>query len=223
MLRKNRSKVRALRWPLVALPIVLFASGLILSLALPQSDDPNSLSPTPIPSGTAIEVKRPDLAPPATRMGLTVATPDFATNVPQSLTNTFDIEQFVLGRRTYTQWCATCHGDRGQGLAVWRSTWNQADQNCSQSGCHGVRRPPDGFTMLAVPPPLIGPNTLTKFQSAFSLYVFIRAAMPFQAPGSLSDTEYWAVTAFLADQHGAVASGQVLNEQTAPNVLLPSR
>jgi mono/diheme cytochrome c family protein len=220
MTHKHLLATGALRWFLVVLPTVLFASGLILTLALPQDNGLNSRNTTPIPSGTTAAPQRSDLAPPATRMGLTVATPDYATNVPQALTDNFDLQQFALGRRTYTQWCATCHGDRGQGLALWRSAWNKADQNCTQAGCHGVRHAPDGFMMLAVPPPLIGPNTLTKFTNALQLYAFIRAAMPFQAPGSLSDTEYWAVTAFLADQHGADAAGQALNEQTAPGVPL---
>jgi mono/diheme cytochrome c family protein len=220
MQQKKSRSTGALSWLLVALPIVLFASGLILTLALPQDNGLNSVSTTPIPSGTTAAPQRSDLAPPATRMGLTLATPDYATFVPQALTDNFDLQQFALGRRTYTQWCATCHGDRGQGLALWRSAWNEADQNCTRSGCHGVRHALDGFTMLAVPPALIGPDTLAKFTSALQLYGFIRAAMPFQAPGSLSDTEYWAVTAFLADQHGADAGGQALNEHTAPGVLL---
>jgi mono/diheme cytochrome c family protein len=220
MQQKKFRSIGVLSSLLLALPIVLFASSLILALAMPQDSRLNGLNATPIPSTTTAAPQRSDLAPPATRMGLTLATPDYATNVPQALTDNFDLQQFALGRRTYTQWCATCHGDRGQGLALWRSAWNEADQNCTRSGCHGVRHAPDGFTMLAVPPPLIGPNTLTKFTNALQLFGFIRAAMPFQAPGSLSDTEYWAVTAFLADQHSADAAGQALNEQTAPGVLL---
>ena len=225
MLRNIRPSVRSLRWFLVALSIVLFASGLVLTLALPSK---NSLKyslndqsdGTPVPTGTATKLPRSDLAPPATRMGLTIATPEFATNVPLALTNGFDTAQFALGRRAYTQWCATCHGDRGQGLALWRSSWDEAHQTCTKSGCHGVRHGADGFTMLAVPPALIGPNTLMGFPTAAQLYTFIRAAMPYQAPGSLSDAEYWAMTAFLADQQGADAGGQMLDDQTAPGVSL---
>jgi cytochrome c5 len=201
---------------LLVIVVVFFTSGILLSLALPAE---TMVQETATASVTAVTT-RPGLAPPATRMGFTIATPDFATSVPLAQTNNFDADQFALGRRTYTQWCATCHGDRGQGLALWRSSWDEEHQDCTKSGCHGRHVPPDGFTMLKVPPPLIGPNTLMPFQTASQLYYFVLATMPFQAPGSLSSEEYWAVVAFLADQHGADASGQVLDEAISPNVKL---
>ena len=75
--------------------------------------------------------------------------------------------------------------------------------------------------MVLIPPPVIGQGSLTKFQNAFQLFAYIRGLMPYQAPGALSDTEYWAVTAYLADQHGADALRQPLNEADALTVLLP--
>jgi mono/diheme cytochrome c family protein len=180
-----------------------------------------------IPPGVSISAQdqptpgRPNLAPPATRTNLTIMAPDFASAVPTAQTNNFDPAQFDLGRRTFTQWCATCHGDHGQGLDKWRSSWDPAHQNCAQSGCHGYRHPPDGFLMLKVAPPLIGPDTLDKFTNAFALYIYMRALMPFQAPGALSDEEYWAVTSFLADQHKADAKGLPLNADNALDVTLP--
>lgn len=163
---------------------------------------------------------RSDLAPPATRPGLSVNTPEFAANVPTPRTRNFDPVQLELGRRIYTQWCATCHGDQGQGLARWRSTWPPSHQNCSQAGCHGKAHPPDGFAMLTVAPPLIGKESLSRFPTAFSLYIFSRATMPYQAPGSLSEAEYWAVTAFLADQHGGDPKGAILSETNAQTIML---
>jgi cytochrome c len=59
-----------------------------------------------------------------------------------------------------------------------------------------------------------------KFATAAALHTFIRATMPFQAPGSLSEEEYWAVTAYLADQHRADAGGKVLDTGTAASVRL---
>jgi mono/diheme cytochrome c family protein len=200
---------------LIAVAIFL-TSGILLALALPDGlHRLNQETPT---ASLAASSTRPGLAPPATRMGFTIATPEFATSVPLAKTNNFDVDQFALGRRTYTQWCATCHGDRGQGLALWRTSWDPEHQDCTKSGCHGNRTPPDGFTMLKVPPPLIGPDSLMTFQTAYQLYYFVHATMPFQAPGSLSDEEYWAVVAFLGDQHGASASGKRLDESTAQDV-----
>ncbi len=197
---------------------MLIASSLLLALVLPDSIDTAAVSQGTESAGPL--PTRPDLAPPATQTGLMIATPEFATSVPMALTHNFDPDQFALGRRTYTQWCATCHGDRGQGLDLWRSSWDEAHQNCTKSGCHGSRHGGGGFTMLKVAPPLIGPSTLMTFENAFQLYYFVRATMPFQAPGSLSDEEYWAVVTFLSDQHGADAAGKRLNDATAQVVKL---
>jgi mono/diheme cytochrome c family protein len=170
----------------------------------------------------ATDKPRSFVAPPATRTDVMQLTPNFEPSVPKAQTANFDPAQFDYGRRTYTQWCATCHGDRGQGLELWRSSWDPGHQNCTKAGCHGLRYPQDGFQMLKIPPPLMGAGSLAKFQNAFQLFAYIRGAMPWQAPGALSDTEYWAVTAYLADQHGADAFRKPLNEANALNVTLPT-
>lgn len=205
------------RFPLVfilvvVLFIVFLTSGLFLAFTSANSVQ---FDPTLLPS-TATD--RPGLAPPATREGVMNSTPDYATYVPLPVTKNFDPAQVALGRETFTQWCATCHGDRGQGLALWRSSWDPEHQNCTKSGCHGANHPPDGFAMPKVPPPLIGPGSLTTFQTASQLHLFLVSAMPYQAPGSLADDQYWAITAFLADQHHADAGGAILNDATAANV-----
>ncbi len=177
-------------------------------------------------SSTLVEddpaTRRPFNAPPPTNADLMMATPEFAASVPLPLTTNFDMAQVTLGRQTYTQWCATCHGDKGQGLALWRYSWDKAHQTCTKSGCHGPNHPDTGFEMLQVPPPLIGTGSLTNFQNAEQLYQFISAVMPFQAPGSLANNQYWAVTAFLADQHLADAHKQVLDHSNAPTLVLPA-
>ena len=54
-----------------------------------------------------------------------------------------------------------------------------------------------------MPPPLMGPGTLARFETAAQLYEYVNAQMPWQAPGILADEEYWQITAFLAQVHGA--------------------
>ena len=104
------------------------------------------------------------------------------------------------GAKLYQQWCSTCHGDQGQGLTEeWRATWPESKQNCWQSKCHASNHPPDGFSFPQTVPALIGPNTLTKFNTAQDLYVYTRAAMPYWAPNMLLDDEYQAITAFLVE------------------------
>lgn len=203
------------RWIVIAGLLVLFAGCFFLAVV--QDPTPPAVRPP-----TLTSTARPGIAPPATRMSQSfmIVTPSFADSVPVARTTGFDPPQFTLGRKTYTQWCATCHGDRGQGLAEWRLTWDPDHQTCSKSNCHGRKHPEDGFEMLKLAPPLIGLNSLGAFTTAEQLFLYIRAMMPYQAPGSLSDNEYWAVTAYLADQHYANAGRQVLGKKNALAVRL---
>jgi hypothetical protein len=114
--------------------------------------------------------------------------------------------QADTGAQVFWLNCQPCHGDVGQGLTdEWRAQYPPEDQNCWESRCHGDRPYDDGFTLPHFVPGVIGPDTLLRFTSAADLFAFIKAAMPFQAPGSLSDDDYWALTAFLLRAH-AVAT-----------------
>lgn len=112
--------------------------------------------------------------------------------------------QADAGAVVYYYRCMACHGDQQQGLTVaWRAQWDVEHQDCSRSMCHGARPPPEGFTFPKnFAPPLIGPNTLVKYSDAQELFDFVRARMPYQAPGSLSVAEYWQLVAFLLKRRG---------------------
>lgn len=112
--------------------------------------------------------------------------------------------QADAGAVLYYSRCMACHGDKGQGLTVeWRAQWDVEHQNCAKSACHGTRPPPEGF---AIPknftPALVGANALTRFENAQELYDFVRARMPYQAPGTLTPDEHWALVAYLLRQRG---------------------
>jgi mono/diheme cytochrome c family protein len=110
--------------------------------------------------------------------------------------------QADLGAQLFWGHCQPCHGDQGQGLTDdWRAQYPVEDQNCWKSRCHGASPYANGFTLPTVVPAVIGPATLARFNSAADLHRFISQAMPFQAPGSLTDEEYWALTAFLLRAH----------------------
>lgn len=99
--------------------------------------------------------------------------------------------------------CQPCHGDQGQGLTdEWRAQYPPEDQNCWNAGCHGNLPYESGFKLPTTVPAVIGQGSLARFVTLEQVYHFTRAAMPFQAPGSLSDEEYLAITAFLARAHG---------------------
>jgi quinol-cytochrome oxidoreductase complex cytochrome b subunit len=95
--------------------------------------------------------------------------------------------------------CSICHGDHGQGLTEeWRSAMPPEESNCWQSGCHGGDYPENSFAIPQTGAPAIaGPGKLTRFKNAFELQTFIHENMPFFPPGSLTNEETLALTAFV--------------------------
>lgn len=123
------------------------------------------------------------------------------------------------GAQVYWLSCLPCHGDRGQGLTdEFRQVYPPEDQNCWTAGCHGKRPYVNGFTLPTAIPGLIGPGLLQNFQTAANLQVFIKQAMPFWKPGSLSDQESWEVTAFLLRQNGLWDARTELNASNADQI-----
>lgn len=112
--------------------------------------------------------------------------------------------QVDIGRNLYYYHCMPCHGDRGQGLTdEWREVWVPDHQNCWAPGCHAGRPDDEGFAIPRVVPAVIGSaHALNPFQTAEELFDFMRRTQPPQRPGTLSDTEYWALTAFLLHENG---------------------
>jgi mono/diheme cytochrome c family protein len=129
--------------------------------------------------------------------------------------------QADVGAEIYRLVCSACHGDEGQGLTdEWRAEWNPRDQNCWQSKCHAANHPPDGFVLPHYVPPVIGPGTLSGFETTLDLYNNIRTTMPWHDPGSMQDTEYWQLTAFLAREHQVILGDLPLDEDRAAEILL---
>jgi len=109
-----------------------------------------------------------------------------------------DPSQADTGAQLYWLNCQPCHGDVGQGLTDdWRAQYPPEDQNCWGRGCHGERPYADGFTLPKFVPAVIGPQALARFSTAADLHRYLSQVMPFNAPASLSEAEYWALTAFL--------------------------
>jgi cytochrome c len=58
---------------------------------------------------------------------------------------------------------------------------------------------------------------------ATTLFDYVRRAMPFQTPGSLSNDEVYAVTAYILFLNGVVAEDANMNAVTLPKVRMPNR
>ena len=57
---------------------------------------------------------------------------------------------------------------------------------------------------------------------ATTLYDYIRRAMPFNAPQSLTNDEVYAVVAWLLYQNNIISTGTVLDAETLPAVHMPN-
>jgi hypothetical protein len=67
-------------------------------------------------------------------------------------------------------------------------------------------------------PAIIGREALPNYDTAASLFTFIQAAMPFEAPGSLDTDTYWEVVAYLAEKNGVLPDGIVVSPDNAEEV-----
>ena len=56
-----------------------------------------------------------------------------------------------------------------------------------------------------------------------TVFDYVRRAMPFAQPHSLSDSEVYAVTAYLLSLNGIIGEQDVMNAETLPKVKMPNR
>lgn len=174
----------------------LFLAGLVTGLAIIQPiQSASGLAPTPTPGKMTTS---------------TVLTPPPTVYPPT---------QAADGAQVYYYHCMTCHGDRGQGLTeAFRNTIGAPESNCWASRCHDANRETGSFVFPMNVPAVIGANVLPGFSNAANLHDFIHAKMPFQAPGSLSEADYWALTAFLVQANGVDLGGKTLDAATAVQI-----
>jgi cytochrome c len=83
----------------------------------------------------------------------------------------------------------------------------------SCSRCHGSNLE-DGFSAKLSKP------ALANYGTVFELYEYLRAAMPKGNAGSLSNQEYFDITAYLLSRQGLLPEGQVVDADSAPNLQL---
>jgi hypothetical protein len=107
----------------------------------------------------------------------------------------------ITGAVIYQQKCQVCHGEEGSG---------------------GVNdRLAGGLGTLASARPLLTVGSYWPY--ATTLFDYVRRAMPYTAPGSLSADEVYALTAYLLQINGIVAADALMDAQTLPQVMMPNR
>jgi len=105
------------------------------------------------------------------------------------------------GAKIYVEKCVACHGENGTGKP---------------------------FAALVGGAPLTSgietPKTIANFWG-FSTIVFdfVRRAMPFQQPRTLTNDEVYALTAYILALNKIIGDNDTMNAQTLPKVRMPNR
>ena len=105
------------------------------------------------------------------------------------------------GAQIYSVKCIACHGEKGAGQPNDRLVGGQGT-----------------LTELAQV------RTIGSFwPNATTVFDYIRRAMPFQAPESLTNDEVYALTAYLLALNGIIKEGDEMNARTLARVRMPNR
>jgi S-disulfanyl-L-cysteine oxidoreductase SoxD len=104
----------------------------------------------------------------------------------------------VQGAAVYAQKCAACHGPNGTGTKLHR-----------------------GLIPLGNAKPVKIEGSLVPYPT--TVWDFIRRAMPWATPGSLTPDETYAVTAYVLFLNNVVKETDVLDATTLPKVRMPNR
>ena len=94
--------------------------------------------------------------------------------------------------------------------------------------CHGENATGKPFAALVGGSPLSNgidtPKTINNFWGYSSMvFDFIRRAMPFQAPRTLTNDEVYALTAYILALNKLIGENDVMNAKTLPQVQMPNR
>jgi S-disulfanyl-L-cysteine oxidoreductase SoxD len=105
------------------------------------------------------------------------------------------------GKKVYQTNCLACHGEGGIG------------------GIKGQLAGGIGSLTSEKPLKTVG----SYWPYATTLFDYIQRAMPYQAPGTLSTNDTYAVTAYILNLNGIIANDVELNRNSLPKIRMPNR
>jgi cytochrome c len=105
------------------------------------------------------------------------------------------------GAEVYATKCVVCHGPEGANGVNDRLVGGQ------------------GSLTTATPVKTIG----SYWPYATTVFDYVRRAMPYPAPHSLTDAEAYAVTAYLLHLNGIIGADEVMDATSLPKVKMPNR
>jgi S-disulfanyl-L-cysteine oxidoreductase SoxD len=104
------------------------------------------------------------------------------------------------GAAIYAQKCVFCHGENGKG-----------GHNAELVGAPPIKT-------------IDGKRTIANFWPyATTVFDYIRRAMPWPQPRSLTDDEVYSLTAYILAMNKIIGEKDVMNAQTLPKVKMPNR
>ncbi len=110
------------------------------------------------------------------------------------------------GAKVYADNCVACHGERLEGIP--------------QPGIGGDKLI-GGRGSLATKTPVKTVESYWPY--ATTLFDYVKRAMPFSAPGSLSDDDVYAVVAYVLSEAKIIQPTDIINADTLPKVRMPNR
>ena len=105
------------------------------------------------------------------------------------------------GEAIFNTKCIACHGPQGSGTVNDQLVGGQ------------------GTLTSTTPVKTIG----SYWPYATTVFDYVRRAMPYPTPHSLSDPEAYALTAYLLSLNGVIAKDAVMDAKTLPQVKMPNR
>jgi mono/diheme cytochrome c family protein len=113
------------------------------------------------------------------------------------------------GAAIFADNCSACHGDGGRGATTTTSGAPAAPPVVSDVKRNGI----DDTTLTIA----------NYWPYATTLFDYIRRAMPWMSPRTLTDDQTYALTAYILAQNKLIDAKQVINAQTLPAVQMPNR
>src|ERR1051325_4703271 len=113
---------------------------------------------------------------------------------------------YAQGQKVYQAKCMACHGEKLEGTKI-------GDKLIGGRGTLVNNSP--------AKPPVKTVESYWPYAS--TLFDYVKRSMPFNAPGSLSDDEVYALAAYILGEANIVPKGQTMNAPALASVQMPNR
>jgi cytochrome c len=126
------------------------------------------------------------------------------------------------GGTLFGEHCASCHGQRGEGLSapaiMGVDALPEYPKDPTMSSDIRSTDPAEQQLRQQLYPG--GAPMREPFRTAADLYNYVSSQMPKKHPGSLGSQDYWKIVTFMLIAHGASVPPEGVDEQNAPSVTI---